>query len=99
MRLAAHTATAFPVRARTAPRALSRDVPAWRSEPPLAEQPPREARHERALPGMGLVPRAGDEDLRERVPDGQERRELPLERRFGAGVVARLYVSRGHTSG
>lgn len=25
---------------------------------------------------------AGDENLRERIPDGQQRRELPLERRF-----------------
>lgn len=27
---------------------------------------------------------------RERAPDGQKRRELPLERRFGADVVSRL---------
>ena len=33
---------------------------------------------------------AGDENLRERVPDGQRRRELPLERRVGADVVSRL---------
>lgn len=38
------------------------------------------------------MPRAGDEDLRERIPDGQERRELPLERRFGADVVTYLNV-------
>ena len=38
------------------------------------------------------MPRAGDENLRERVPDGQERRELPLERRLGADVVAHLDV-------
>lgn len=97
MRLAAHTETAIPVRARTAPRALSHDIPAWRSEPLLSKQPPRKVRHENALPGIGLVPRAGDEDLRGRVPDGQRRRELPLERRFGAGVVTCLYVSRDHT--
>ena len=70
-----------------------------RLEPLLSKQPPREVQHEHALPGIGLMPRAGDEDLRERVPDGQRRRELPLERRFGADVVARLYVSRDHTSG
>ena len=38
------------------------------------------------------MPRAGDENLRGRVPDRQKRRELPLERRIGADVVARLYV-------
>ena len=67
-----------------------RDSPTRRSEPLLAEQPPREVQHEHALPGIGFMPRAGDEDLRERVPDGQKRRELPLERRIGADVVARL---------
>ena len=36
--------------------------------------------------------RAGDENLRERIPDGQQRRELPLERRFGADVVTYLDV-------
>lgn len=36
------------------------------------------------LPGIGLMPRAGDENLRERVPDGQKRREFSLERRIGA---------------
>ena len=35
---------------------------------------------------------AGDENLRERIPDGQQRRELPLERRFGADVVTYLDV-------
>lgn len=55
-----------------------RDSPTRRSEPLLAEQPPREVQHENALPGIGLVPRAGDENLRERIPDGQQRRELPL---------------------
>ncbi len=68
----------------------SHDSPTLRSEPLLAEQPPREIQHEHALPGIGLMPRAGDEDLRERIPDGQERRELPLERRFRANVVSRL---------
>ena len=87
-----HTATAFPVRAQTALRTPSSDIPVWRSEPLLAEQPPREVQHENALPGIGLVPRAGDEDFRERVPDGQKRRELPLERRFGADVIAHLDV-------
>ena len=38
------------------------------------------------------MPRAGDENLRERIPDGQKRRELPLERRFGADVVTYLDV-------
>lgn len=38
----------------------------------------------------GGYSRAGDENLRERVPDGQRRRELPLERRVGADVVSRL---------
>ena len=38
------------------------------------------------------MPRAGDEDLRERIPDGQKRRKLSLERRFGADVVAHLDV-------
>ena len=69
-----------------------RDSPTRRSEPLLAEQPPREVQHENALPGIGLVPRAGDENLRERIPDGQQRRELPLERRFGADVVTYLDV-------
>ena len=90
MRLAAHTATAFPVRARTAPRALSSDIPVWCSELLLAEQPPRKVQHEDTLPGIGFMPRAGDENLRERIPDGQKRRELPLERRFGADVVTYL---------
>lgn len=35
------------------------------------------------------MPCAGDESLRKRIPDGRERRELPLERRFGADVVTR----------
>lgn len=69
-----------------------RDSPTRRSEPLLAEQPPREVQHENALPGIGLMPRAGDENLRERIPDGQQRRELPLERRFGADVVTYLDV-------
>ena len=89
MQLVAHTATAFPVRARTAPRALSSDIPVRRSELLLAEQPPREVQHENALPGIGLMPRAGYENLRERIPNGQQRRELPLERRFGADVASR----------
>lgn len=72
--------------------AESRDSPTLRSEPLLAEQPPREVQYEHALPGIGLVPRAGDENLRERIPDGQQRRELPLERRFGADVVTYLDV-------
>lgn len=55
-----------------------RDSPTRRSELLLAEQPPREVQHENALPGIGLVPRAGDENLRERIPDGQQRCELPL---------------------
>lgn len=38
------------------------------------------------------MPRAGDENLRERIPNGQQRRELPLERRFGADVVTYLDV-------
>lgn len=67
-----------------------RDSPTRRLEPLLAEQPPREVQHENALPGIGLMPRAGDENLRERIPDGRQRRELPLERRFGADVVTRL---------
>ena len=41
-----------------------------------------------ALPGIGLMPRAGDENLRERVPDGQKRREFSLERRIGAHIVS-----------
>ena len=69
-----------------------RDSPTRRSEPLLAKQPPREVQHENALPGIGLMPRAGDESLRERIPDGQQRRELPLERRFGADVVTYLDV-------
>ncbi len=56
-------AAALPMRARTALRALSRGTPLRRSEPLLAEQPPREVQHENALPGIGLVPHAGDEDL------------------------------------
>lgn len=71
-------AAALPMRARTALRALSRGTPLRRSEPLLAEQPPREVQHENALPGIGLVPHVGDEDLRKRIPDGQKRRELPL---------------------
>lgn len=71
-------AAVLPVRARTALRALSRDTPLRRSEPLLAEQPPYEVQHANALPGIGLVPRADDEDLRKRIPDGQKRRELPL---------------------
>ncbi len=63
-------ATAFPVRAQTALRALSRDIPMRRSEPLPAKQPPREIQHEHALPGMGLMPRASDENLRECIPDG-----------------------------
>lgn len=69
-----------------------RDSPTRRSEPLLAEQPPREVQHENALPGIGLMPHAGDENLRGRIPDGQQRRELPLERRFGADVVTYLDV-------
>ena len=62
-------ATAFPVRAQTALRALSRDIPmTFRTLP--AKQPPREIQHEHALPGMGLMPRASDENLRECIPDG-----------------------------
>ena len=72
-------------------RPLPRDTPTLRSEPMLAEQPPREIKHEHALPGVGLIPRAGDEDLRERVPDGQERRKLPLERRFGVHIISRIH--------
>lgn len=71
-------AAALPMRARTALHALSRDTPLRRSEPLLAEQPPREVQHENVLPGIGPVPRAGDENLRKRIPDGQKRRELPL---------------------
>lgn len=63
---------------------------ALRSEPLLAEQPPREDQRDHALPGIRLVPRAGNESLRERVPDRQKWREPPLERRFGADVVSRL---------
>ena len=70
--------------------AESRDSPTLRSEPLLAEQPPREIQHEHALPDIGPVPRAGDKDLRERIPDGQKQREFPLERRFRADVVSRL---------
>lgn len=70
--------------------AESRDNPTLRSEPLLAEQPPREVQHEHALPDIGPVPRAGDEDLRERVPGEQKRREPPLESRFRADVASRL---------
>ena len=42
------------------------------------------------FPDIGPVPRVGDEDLRERVPGEQKRRELPLERQFRADVVSRL---------
>ena len=66
------------MRARTALRALSRDTPLRHSELLLAEQPPREVQHESALPDIGFMPRAGDENLRKRIPDGQEQRELPL---------------------
>jgi len=90
MRLAAHTATTFPVRAQTALRALSSDIPVWRSELLLAEQSPREIQHENALPGIRPAPRAGDEDLRECIPDGQKRREPLLERRLRANVVSCL---------
>ena len=69
---------------------LTNDSLTLRSGPLLAEQPPREAQREHALPGIRLVPRAGNEDLRKRVPGGQKRREPPLERRFGADVVSRL---------
>ncbi len=48
-------------------------------EPLLAEQPSRRVQHDHALSGVGLVPGAGDEDLRERVSDGEQRRELPLK--------------------
>lgn len=57
--------------------AESHDSPTLRSEPLLAEQLPRKIQHEHALPDIGLVPRAGDEDLRECTPDGQQRREPP----------------------
>lgn len=70
--------------------AESHDSPTLRSEPLLAEQPPREIQHEHALPDIGPVPRVGDEDLRERVPGEQKRREPPLERQFRADVVSRL---------
>ena len=42
--------------------AESRDNPTLRSEPLPAEQPPREVQYEHALPGIGPVPRAGDEE-------------------------------------
>lgn len=70
--------------------AESRDSPTLRSEPLLAKQSPREIQHEHALPDIGPVPRAGDENLRERVPGEQKRREPPLERRFRADVISRL---------
>ena len=54
------------------------DSPTRRSEPLLAEQPPREIQHENTIPGIGFMHRAGDENLRKRIPDGQQRRELPL---------------------
>ena len=44
---------------------------------PAHRAAPREVQHEYAFPGTGLMPYAGDEDLREHVPDGQKRRELP----------------------
>lgn len=47
------------------------------SEPLLAKQPPREIHHEHALPGIGLMPCADDENLRKRIPDGQKRCDLP----------------------
>ena len=40
--------------------------------------------------GIGLMPRAGNEGLRERIPDGWKRREPPLERRFRAYIVSHL---------
>lgn len=70
--------------------AESHDSPTPRSEPLLAEQPPREIQHEHAFPDIGPMPHAGDEDLRECIPDGQKQREPPLERRFRADVVSRL---------
>lgn len=66
------------------------DSPTLRSEPLLTEQLPREIQREHALSDIRPVPRAGDEGLRECIPDGQKRREFPLERRFRADVVSRL---------
>lgn len=43
------------------------------------------------LNGTTLTP-VVNENLRERIPDGQKRRELPLARRFGADVVTYLDV-------
>ena len=54
---------------------LTNDNPTLRSESLLAEQPPREAKREHALPDIRPAPRAGDEDLRECIPNGQKRRE------------------------
>ncbi len=62
------------------------------SETLLAEKPPREVQYEHALSRVRLMPRASDDDLRERVPNRQKRRELPLERRGGADVIAHLDV-------
>ena len=57
---------------------------------PAHRAAPREVQHEYAFPGTGLMPYAGDEDLREHVPDGQTRRELPLKHQVDAHIASHI---------